>query len=401
MQKSEKKEDVGLGSFCVPRRAIQEIFKHKVDVNTVLAYLIIAVFTDEKGTSSRAGAKSIIERLGLRKELTEAAIAKLVSINLLIDHRGEAGSRIEDPKAVRFTVPDFDEPLEQRIWFGKSIVEMEKVGNIQLCRPMRALKDAKIECIHLLLWMHSIQDKHYLSARPLIAKKEVEGIFVRYSFDGDQDSNDEYETHRIQIAHSPELEWHGFPYSARQVTAALAYLKIHGFAYEVIMAFNRELVPESDCSEETYLAETADPIFHLHGKLSKAVLPKEELGVSHLTLKMAQAEGFETFEKDGTLDNRYVVISQPGTDLGVAGIFRLRHRVRNVANFGVGEPWARLMDSEREYRNWLVELMSRKHCLSVENLKQHKEFNEKQVQVAARKVERSMKRQSGVVMYDQ
>jgi hypothetical protein len=396
MQKSEAKEDVGMGSFCVPRRAIQEMFNHKVGINAILAYLIIAVFTDETGTLSRAGAKSIIKRLGLRKELTEAAIAKLCSINLLIDHRGEAGFRIEDLKAVRFTVFDFGEPLEKRIWFGKTIVEMEAVGNIELCRPMRALKGANIECIYLLLWMHSIQDQHYLSARPLIANKEVGGIFMRYSFDNEQDSNDDYETHRIQVAHSPELEFHGFPYSESEVKAALKYLKIHGFVYEVIMAFNRELVPESDCSEETYLDETADPIFHLHGKLSKSTLQPEELGVSHLTLKMAQAEGFETFENDGTLDNRYVVISQPGTDLGIAGIFRLRHRVRNVANHGVGEPWARLMDSEREYRDWLVEIMSTKHCLSVEDLKQHKAFNEKRIQVAAKHDGRSKRRQSKV-----
>ena len=170
---------------------------------------------------------------------------------------------------------------------------------------------------------------------------------------------------------------------------ALEYLKLKGLVYEVVMAFDRSLLSLEGDAEGTYLDPEASPIFHLHGKVRRVGKPAEELGVSHMSIKIAHANGQNIFSKDGKVDDAYVLVSQPGTELGVAGLFRLRHRVRNEKNRGVSVSWGRLTASEREYREWLAELLADEYSVDVENIAQHSMHAEKSARVAALRHQRN------------
>jgi hypothetical protein len=380
----DTKEKKGKGSFCIPRAAMDLMIKHKLSVAAILAYLIIAAYSDESGTKSTAGAKAVMNRLGCRLEVADRAIEDLVSIGLLVDLRGVRGDRSEARNIVRFEVPDFGEPLESRVWFGMSLVETETVGIRVRCRQMVKLYDAKPECLHMLIWLHSLQDDHWVAARPPMPWADQRGIFFRYVFDVDQDTNDLHPSHRIQIAHLPDVDWWGCPVDRDLIRATLTFLQWEGFIYEVVMVFNRPLVPFGSDPLDTFIAEDSKPVFHLHGKLGRVGKNSEELGVSHLTQITTKYGEHKTFCKDGFIDNSYVLITPPGQTFGVAGLFRMRHRVRNAKNLGVAESWAKLMDSEDDYREWLAEILAKDYSISVDNFAQHQKFNSKRAQIAAR-----------------
>lgn len=370
------KKKGGVATFCVPKKAIRKLHSAGVPMESLCTYLIIAAYTDQTGTLSTAGATAVQARLGFRKDTIETFIGPLVTAGVLIDLRPPEGERSSKRQEARFTVPHFDEPLHQRIWFGRSLVDVIAVnGETQRC-PISRLYDLPEVCFYLLVEMHLLQDHSWTGIRPPQPKAKFSGIFVRYRLDDDQTIKNA--SHRVEIVTDPELCIEGLDVVKRfgyeSVLESLEELRIRGFVYEVIMVFNRELSGLTDDSKETYLHRNAKPIYQLHGRGQKW-LPPDELGVSHLTLATSKGEsGPMPFSEEGTLENSFVVVSSPAIRVGVAGVFRLRHRVRNPKAPGLAPPWAQLMQSHADQLDFLVDLLKSEYKIDVSGWKQCKEF---------------------------
>ena len=111
------------GSFCIPKRAIDLLSKKDIDSKVIGAYLVIAMFTAEDCISSSAGIQALEKYLKCGKTAAERYIRVLVQLEVMIDLRSGLGDLKSQRAAVRFKLNDFDEAIEDRAWFDRSIVE--------------------------------------------------------------------------------------------------------------------------------------------------------------------------------------------------------------------------------------------------------------------------------------
>ena len=160
-----EKTDEGSGSFCIPKRAMDLLLRGytekyidkgivKVRVNfigedVICAYLVIADFTGPEGVKSTAGVQALEKYLQRGKFFVELQIKELVRIGVIEDLRPELGDDKYRLDAVRFLVKDFDEPLGDRAWIDRSLVEYinpkSKQSNLDRLCEMGPL------CIRILL----------------------------------------------------------------------------------------------------------------------------------------------------------------------------------------------------------------------------------------------------------
>lgn len=376
-------------TFCVPRKAIARLLKADVDVGPLCTYLVIAAYTEQTGTHSTAGVTAIHNRLGCRKEIIESFIAKLVAVGVVKDLRQSPGSRPSTRKEVRFHLPDFEEPLMERIWFDRSLTDEVKVkasghpsthetidGSRRARFAISRLYDLTKVCFHLFVELHALNEHFWTGVRPHQPSINTSGVFVRYSFDEDQYV--EHSTHRVQIACRPELDLRLPVLETRfghiELLGALEALRVKGFIYEVVMVHNRPLCANKDAPDESYLPLDAKPIYQLHGR-GQARSSEDEAGVSNLTLLAMKGEGgCEPFAHDGSVENAFVLISSPGMQVGVAGIFRLRHRVRNPKAPGLANAWAELMESHSEQLDFITDILQSRYQMDVSSWKQCEGF---------------------------
>lgn len=381
---TEQTKKRGMSSFCVPVEGLTRLYAAGCTKREVCAYLVISAHTDADGTQSTAGLGVIRRRLGCREEVAERLVGRLVDVGVLKDLRQPKGERTFARNEVHFWVHDFDEPIDARIWFSRTLTDVDPTIEDEYS-PISDLYGMADECIYTLIWLYALQSERWNGVQPPQPKMNSSGAFVRYTFD--KDGERDKLSHLLQVVRSGDLEIEGCPlfqkYGHEAIYRAFNILLNSGFIYEVIMVYSDVLESASDHPHATYLTDDAEHLYQFHGRSRGRKLPDDELGVSQLTLKVAKFEDLEVFLPDGKLE-KFVLMSRPGTRCGVAGIFRLRHRVRNPLNRGVARPWAELMDSERRYRKWLINLLRSEYKVEVETFRQHTAFQDKRLAIQKR-----------------
>jgi hypothetical protein len=376
----------GSGSFCIPNHAIQLLSNPEIETEVIGTFLVIAMCTGPDGVTSSAGIQAIEKFLKCGKAFAERQVAELVRIGVIEDLRANLGVDKSRRAAVRFLVCDFDEPLEDRVWFDRSFVEYTdsktKESNIYSLCQMRP------ECIRVLLWMYANMHVGSTTVQHPIPAACIPGMMVRYKWDKDQTRR--LASHEIRVACFPEFDLQGCDlfqsYSYLALDKAVEALYRKGFVYEVIMVWDQPLnLYPAHANDLPYLSVDAKPQYQLHVRKCHGKLSDDEVGVSHLTLKASKSADVSVFHHEGVLENKYVVISKPGRPIGVAGVFRLSHRVKNPRNLGIKEAWASLMDSERAYRKWLAHTLEDAYQLDLENLGQTIQFEAKTQRVLDRR----------------
>ncbi|MBG6075371.1 hypothetical protein [Polaromonas sp. CG_9.11] len=375
----------GSGSFCIPKRAIDLLSNPELDTKAIGAYLVIAMCTAEDGVSSSAGIQALENYLKCGKTSAERYVTQLINAGVIADLRLGLGDAKAQRAAVRFKLHDFDEAIEVRAWFDRSIVEFvnRKTNESNILK----LCNERPECIRMLLWLYAHLPVGATTVQHPLPPLSQEGIFVRYEWDEDQER--ESKTHTFQVAAYPRLSLEGcdlvLNYDHLKLERAVDTLLRKGFLYEVIMVWDKPLVRYPNyTTDEPYIDVGSLPLYQLHVRKYGGKLSDDEVGVSHLTLKAATCADIEVFDHEGVVENKFVVISQVGTPVGVAGVYRLSHRVKNAKNLGVKEAWAALMDTEHEYRQWLMHLLEDEYHLDVTGLNQSIQFEAKKEKVAAR-----------------
>ena len=376
----------GSGSFCIPKRAIDLLSNPKIDTKAIGAYLVIAMCTAEDGVSSSAGIQALETYLKCGKTSAERYVSLLVETGVIADLRPGLGDEKARRAAVRFKLHDFDEAIKERAWFDRSIVEfIDRKNNeynvLKLCNE-------RPECVRMLLWMYAHMPVGATTVQHPLPPLGEEGIFVRYQWD--KDHTREMETHTFQVACHPKFSLDGCDlellYDHLKLERAVDTLLRKGFLYEVLMVWDQPLVPHpDDTRDEPHIAVGSQPLYQLHVRKCGGKLSADEVGVSHLTLKAADRADIQLFDHEGAAENKFVLISKAGMPVGVAGVYRLSHRVKNPKNLGVKEAWAALMDTEDEYRQWLTWLLKDEYDLDVSGLNQSIQFEAKREKVAARR----------------
>lgn len=384
----------GPGSFCIPRAAIEALLDAQATVTEICAYLVLAKFTDASGRYSTASIAAINRYTGSNKGTISKAVERLKSIkaahkvqvsngrtgryHAMVEQRQELGPILIDRNTwqtttseilpdgpterskVLFVLPDFDEPLDTRIWFGGNLV----TGLGGFNRPLGTLKHAGNVAARLLLAMYAATDMEtWGGVRPIGAGC---GPWKRY---------EPVEAYVIPL--------HG---GARLIRAkdggivaaihdrisggdknaywrALEALQSSGLIYEVVMVLNREAIKATFTGGEKYggIADDAEPYCELDCRSRHGYKPEGEEGIGGATASTAGALGYPVTERtwgmDGddnvntasaTFDGTYAAIVRAGFPAMVAGIFRLRFRVANPKNAGVRNAWARIHQNNRE-----------------------------------------------------
>lgn len=372
---STQKSSSGAGSFWIPQHALEILLANRASVSMVCAYLVIAAYTDESGTRSTAGLGVVRNRLICRETVADRCVRDLVQLGLIRDLREDKGHRSAKRAEVRFEVITFGEDRQFGIWFSRSLVDSGKGGS-----PISKLNDMTPECLYVLIWLHSIQDNHWVSVRPPLPTEEQTGVFRSYAAIEDEHSVEEnHEAQVVEpgelIVHTPDflLKW----FNGYSIAQAIEQLKQSQFIYEVVMAYNRPLQNlEGFSDEEAFVDPGSRPLFHIHGGTHNSGLPPEELGVSHMTLALSKQIGIKhvMYNEHQEKHRRFVLVTKRSQRLGVAGVIRLRYRVKNGKNLGVGSSWGNLMTSEREYRKWLSDLLIDHYGIIPERFGQYAQF---------------------------
>lgn len=399
-----EKTDEGSGSFCIPQYAMdllsrgyiekyieKGIVKERVkfiETDVICAYLVIADFTAPDGVRSTAGVQALEKYVQCGKASVERQIKELVRIGVIEDLRAKLGDDKSRLAAVRFLVKDFDEPLEDRAWIDRSLVEYinpkTKQSNLDRLCEMGPL------CIRILLWMYANQPVNSTTVQHPIPSECIPGMMNRYRWDEDQTRT--LDSHEIRLACHPEFVLQGcdlvqwFKYTA--IVKAIDKLYREGFIYEVIMVWDEPLlVIVEDGNEMPFITVDAQPQCQLHVRRCNGKLSDDEIGVSHLTLKASKSADVSVIPQDGKFESQFVVISKPGQTVVVAGVYRLSNRVTNTHYHHISEAWDSLMDSERAYRRWLAHTMEDEYGVDLKNLGQTTRFEAKTQMVLNRRAQ--------------
>lgn len=374
-----QKSSPGAGSFWIPQQALPILLANDASVSQVCAYLVIAAYTDESGEKSTAGLGAIRNRLICRETVAEKYVGDLVKFGLIKDLRENKGNRSAKRAEERFQVLTFGEVRERAIWFNRSLVDAPGKG----VSPISKLNDMTPECLYALVWLHSIHDHHWVTVRPPLPTERQTGVFRPYA--SLEDEHSIKKTHEVQVVDAGELTVHAPQFllkrfSGASIALAIEELKQSLFIYEVVMAYNRPLQNLEGFSDEVAFVDPGSrPLYHVHGGAQNSGLPAEELGLSHLTLALAKQIGIKhvLYNENQERHVRFVVVSKRSQQLGVAGVIRLRHRVKNGKNLGVAASWRDLMDSQRENRQWLSDLLTDEYGIIPERFGQHTQFTAK------------------------
>ena len=374
----------GSGSFCIPIRAIDLISREGIDSRVIGAYLVIAMFTAEDCVSSSASIQALEKYLKCGKTAAERYVAELVQIGVMVDLRSGLGDQKAKRAAVRFKIHDFDEAIEERAWFDRSLVEF-KDSKTSLSRIFK-LCEERVECIQMLLWMHAHLPVGATTVQHPLPTLSEPGVFVRYQWD--EDHTRQFESHTIKVACHPSFSLEDCDlvmlYGHLRLEKAVDTLLRHGYLYEVIMVWDQPLVTYPDPRRSgLYIAAGSQPLYQLYARKCGGKVSDDEVGVSHLTLKAAAQADMQLFDHEGVIENKFAVISKIGRPVGVAGVYRLSHRVKNPKNLGVKDAWASLMDSEYDYRKWLTHLLEDEYQIDVSGVNQSIQFEAKREKVTA------------------
>lgn len=402
----DSKPPRGAGSFCIPRAALNALLDNQATAYEVCTYLTLARFTDESGRYSTASISAVnrytganktkggpvdraLERLKTIRAKSVKKVLKKVSngrggrnhamvdqwVNeetdlgpILFDREGwfqATGELLPDGAHQRAEVlhvlPDFEEPPEDRVWFGNNLVS--GVGGFT--QPLKALKNAGDVAARLLLALYEINDMEtWGGVRPV---GDDHGPWVHYEpVETDTRFTVGVRLHRAKrvgevgpgdmfsrVCHFPKKPgswWDAHNEAGGPVWRALEALQSSGLVYEVVMVLNRNAIKAkfSNGTEYSNIPEDAEPFYELDCRSKHGYKPDGEEGVGWATAKTAGDFRSSVTLEGGRFDGTYAAFVPDGYGAMIAGIYRLRFRVSNPKNAGVKGAWAGIHQRNRE-----------------------------------------------------
>lgn len=387
----DSKPSRGPGSFCIPKAALNALLDNGATAYEVCTYLTLARFTDESGRYSTASISAVnrytganktkggpvdraLERLKTIRAKSVKKVLKKVSngrggrnhamvdqwVNeetdlgpILFDREGwfqATGELLPDGPHERAEVlhvlPDFEEPSEDRVWFGNNLVS--GVGGFT--QPLKALKNAGDVAARLLLALYEVNDMEtWGGVRPVGADH---GPWVRYEpVEADMRwAGIGVRLHRAKDAGQIAIIKDQFTKDKKQYWSALNALQSSGLVYEVVMVLNRNAIKKQFSSGDEYddIPEDAEPFYELDCRSKHGYKPDGEEGVGWATAKTAGDFGKPVTLEGGIFDGTYAAFVPDGYGAMIAGIYRLRFRVSNPKNAGVKGAWAGIHQRNRE-----------------------------------------------------
>lgn len=400
----------GAGSFTIPKAALNALLDNRATAYEVCTYLTLARFTDESGRYSAASIRAVNTATGANKTKggsVDKALQRLKTIRaksvkqvlkkvsngksgkahamidqwvqeetdlgpILFDREGwfqATGELLPDYgpnaiKTVRYVLPDFDEPPEDRVWFGNNLVSgVSGVGGFQ---PLKALKNAGDVAARLLLALYEVNDMEtWGGVRPVGAGH---GPWVHYKpvEDDSRWGNLDVRLHRAKrgdpvgpggvfsrvypFPERPDQWWAAHAEAGDPVFRALEALESAGLIYEVVMVLNRKAIKAkfSTGGEYSNIPEDAEPFYELDCRSRHGYKPEGEDGIGWATAKTAGDFGKSVTLEGGIFDGTYAAFYPKGYGCMIAGIYRLRFRVANPKNAGVKGAWAGIHQRNRE-----------------------------------------------------
>lgn len=390
----------GPASFCIPRVALEALINAQATAYEICSYLILAHFTDASGQFSSASLHAINRYTGGNKAKggpLDRAIARLQTIRArrkervsngrsgkhhqLIDQWTDLGPILFDRTAwqsktqlplpdgpverarILYVLPDFGEPLEQRVWFGGNLV----TGLADFDMPLKALKNAGDVAARLLLLLYEINDMETWGGIRPISGHNSGGPWQRYEPVADDLSIAATARlirakqagivqpgalySRAWNAPKPGNYWEQHETAGAPVGAALDALLSSGFIYEMVMVLNR------NASKDTFLggdefgaipAGDVEPLYELDCRSKHGYKPAGEEGIGGAIAKTAGDLGYPVTTAGGIFDGTYGALVLKGHGAMIAGIYRLRFRISNRNNAGVSNAWARIYQNNRD-----------------------------------------------------
>lgn len=388
----------GQGSFCIPRAALNALIDAQANAYEICTYLVLARFTDASGQFSTASISAVNRYTGANKVKNgpvDRAIQRLKTIRAKKTravHNGKSGraaatiEQVEDlgpilfdraewtstreerlPDGptergiVQFALPDFGEPLSDRVWFGGNLVK----GISSFTQPLKAVKNAGDVAARFLLLLYMAQDMETWGGIPPIGNESgpwqhyepvAEDInllgqarLIRSKAEGRILSSD-YFTRTPPKPVGTRDSWNRSANSDKLVWNALEALQSAGLVYEVVTVLNRNPLKRKFASGDEYggIPDDAEPLYELDSLSAHGFKPEGEEGIGAATAKTAGELGHPVALEGGRFDGTYAAIVPAGNPAMVAGIYRLRFRVANTKNAGVKGAWALIHQNNRD-----------------------------------------------------
>lgn len=372
----------GAGSFCVPRIALEALIEAQASAYEICAYLTLARFTDETGIFSTASISAVNSYTGANKVKggpIDRAIERLKSIKAktvkkvtngrtgrqhsLVEHITDLGPILYDRAAwvaggltlpdgpherakVLHVLPDFAEPISDRVWIGNNLVS----GVASFNQPLKALKNAGDVAARLLLRLYSVNDMElWGGVRPVGA---LSGPNARYE-PVDEDVHLVGNARLIRskkVGKLAQIEKGICPGDKEAYWNALTALESAGLIYEVVMVLNRNARKAQFANGDGYEAipDDSEPYYELDARSLHGYKPEGETGLGGITARTAGELGWPVTLQGGVFDGTYAAIVPSGFGAMVTGIYRLRFRVANAKNAGVKGAWARVHQNNKD-----------------------------------------------------
>ena len=378
----DSKPPRGAGSFCIPRAALNALLDNQATAYEVCTYLTLARFTDESGRYSTASISAVNRYTGANKTKggpVDRALERLKTIraksvkkvsngrsgksHAWVDQVTDLGPILFDRESwfqatgellpdgahqraeVLHVLPDFEEPSEDRVWFGNNLVS--GVGGFT--QPLKALKNAGDVAARLLLALYEVNDMEtWGGVRPV---GTGHGPWVHYEpVDTDTRFTVGARLHRAKDAGPVAIIEKRITEDQDQYWQALKALQSSGLVYEVVMVLNRNAIKAKFSSGTEYsdIPGDAEPFYELDCRSRHGYKPDGEEGVGWATAKTAGDFGKPVTLEGGTFDGTYAAFVPDGYGAMIAGIYRLRFRVANPKNAGVKGAWAGIHQRNRE-----------------------------------------------------
>lgn len=378
-------EPRGSSSFCIPKAALAALIENKASAYEICAYLTLAKYTDASGRLSPASVKAVNTATGGNKAAIERAIARLQTMRVrragpqtgkksppIIDCGPIVWSReawcketgellVDGPTErgkIRYVLPDFDEPLDDRVWFGSGLVS--GIGGFL---PLKELKNAGDVAARLLLLLYQANSMEawggiephnsiYTHYEPVSADVHLHGDarLIRAKASGTVGSGGSNSLFGLAWGEKDNANWwEKHEEAGGPCWRALEALQSSGLVYEMVMVLNRNAEKKrfSSGAEYSAIPAGAEPYYELDCRSRHGYKPAGEEGVGGATARTAGDCGFPVATEGGRLDGTYAAIVPRGYGAMIAGIFRLRFRVANPKNVGVKDAWARIGDNNR------------------------------------------------------
>ena len=351
------------GSFCIATATVDALIDGKASAAEIACCLSLAAFTDASGAFSTASTNAVFQRTRFGwnkvKKTLLALCERHVSGRPLLSTReryvADSGQVPPDGPVerarVNFVFGTFEQPVEERVWFGKGLV----VGHKSFS-PLRALMDAGDVAARLLLLLYRLHDLEewigvppsstlHCGFIPVKPTADVGGGYSLIRFKRDGCFPTQKLVNRVSNASTPPAErWAEFQ-------AALHSLIALGLVYEAIVVVNRAPIREQGEEPGSYvhhLPTDAQPLYLLATQNRYGYKTQGEEGIGGETARLAGELRLPVSTIGGFFDGTFAAFSPPGLASSITGVYRLRFRVANGKNAFVKDAWTRLYEGERE-----------------------------------------------------